>query len=120
MHCAQYSPIESGGSVKLRKHSRFAVQLPAVYTAENIQSKGVVFNLSAEGCAIGSSKIMPKGAYLALQVSLSDQASAPLEVELGAVRWSTERQFGVEFIRLKDEDSERLRAYAQLLQMHTE
>jgi len=41
-------------------------------------------------------------------------------VELGAVRWSTERQFGVEFIRLKDEDSERLRAYAQLLQMHTE
>jgi len=63
--------------VKLRKHSRFAVQLPAVYTAENIQSKGVVFNLSAEGCAIGSSKVMPKGAYLALQVSLSDQASAP-------------------------------------------
>jgi len=55
-----------------------------------------------------------------LQVSLSDQASAPLEVELGAVRWSTERQFGVEFIRLKDADSERLRAYAQLLQMHTE
>ena len=50
--------------VKLRKHSRFAVQLPAVYTAENIQSKGVVFNLSAEGCAIRSSKIMPKGAYL--------------------------------------------------------
>jgi len=120
MHCAQFSPIESGGSVKLRKHSRFAVQLPAVYTAENIQSKGVVFNLSAEGCAIGSSKVMPKGAYLALQVSLSDQASAPLEVELGAVRWSTERQFGVEFIRLKDADSERLRAYAQLLQMHTE
>jgi hypothetical protein len=115
----QCSPIDPGGSVKLRKHSRFAVQLPALYTAENIQCKGVVFNLSAEGCAIGGSRIMPKGAYLALQLSLSDQSSMPIEVELGAVRWSTERQFGVEFIRLKDEDSERLRTYAQLLQIDT-
>lgn len=106
--------------MKLRKHSRFAVQLPAVYTAENMQSKGVVFNLSAEGCAIGSSMIMSKGAYLALQVSLSDEVNAPLEVELGAVRWSTDRQFGVEFIRLTDGDSARLHAYAQLLQMHTD
>ena len=64
MHCAQYSSIESGGSVKLRKHSRFAVQLPAVYTAENIQSKGVVFNLSAEGCAIEAARSCPRGPIL--------------------------------------------------------
>jgi hypothetical protein len=64
--------------------------------------------------------IMPKGAYLALQLSLSDEASAPLKVELGAVRWSTARQFGVEFIRLTEGDSARLRAYAHLLQVHAD
>lgn len=78
----------------------------------------MVFNLSAEGCAIGSTVSMPKGIYVALQLHLNDEVS-PVEVELAAVRWSSDLQFGVEFIRLKGEEQERLRAYAQSLQMES-
>jgi hypothetical protein len=101
--------------MELRKYPRFAVQLSVSYTTDEVQGKGVIFNLSAEGCAIGSSISMPKGTYLSLQLYLTD-TSAPVEVELGAVRWSTEHQFGVEFIRLGREEQERVRTYAHELQ----
>jgi hypothetical protein len=104
--------------MELRKYPRFAVQLPVSYSADEVHGKGMIFNLSAEGCAIGSSISMPKGTYVSLEVDLTD-AGELVGVELGAVRWSTEDQFGVEFIRLARDQQERLRAYAQQLQAET-
>jgi hypothetical protein len=100
--------------MELRKYPRFAVQLPVSYMTDDVQEKGMIFNLSAEGCAIGSNVSMPAGTYLSLQLYLTE-TSAPVEVDLGAVRWSTEHQFGVEFIRLGQQEQERVRAYAREL-----
>lgn len=55
-----------------------------------------------------------KGTHL--HYSLSERYQRACGDGAGAVRWLTEHQFGVEFIRLGLEEQERLRAYAHELQ----
>jgi hypothetical protein len=101
--------------MELRKYPRFAVQLPVSFSGDHFTGEGIVFNLSKEGCALGSEISVPKGAYMSLSIHLSDEG-LPVEVELAAVRWRTDQKFGVEFIRLKPEAQERLRQAAKGLE----
>ena len=101
--------------MELRKYPRFAVQLPVSFSGDHFTGEGMVFNLSKEGCALGSEISVPKGAYVSLCIHLSDEA-LPIEVELAAVRWCTEQKFGVEFIRLKPEAQEQLHQAANVLE----
>lgn len=100
---------------ELRKYPRFAVQLPVSFAGDHFTGEGIVFNLSKEGCALGSEISVPKGAYVSLRIHLSDEV-LPVEVELAAVRWRSDQKFGVEFIRLKPEAQERLRQAAKTLE----
>lgn len=64
-------------------------------------------NLSQEGCSIGSDEDVKQGSYVSLNISLPDEAP-PLVIERAVVRWSMERAFGLEFIRMEPEQKERL------------
>ena len=64
-------------------------------------------NLSPEGCSIGCDQDVKQGSYLSLNVSLPDEAS-PLVIDRAVVRWSMERAFGLEFIRMEPEQKVRL------------
>lgn len=98
-----------------RKHLRSAVQLPISFKGDKLAGEGVVFNLSLEGCAVGSDTTIKPGSYLQLRIQTSQQ-ELPIEVELSAARWSEGREFGLEFIRIRAEEQERLRQFVKSLE----
>lgn len=112
--------------MELRKNLRFAVQLPLSFKGDEIDGEGVVFNLSLEGCGVvfkpsleggaaGGDTMIRPGTYLAIRIQPYQQDS-PIEVELAVVRWSEGREFGLEFIRIRTEEQDRLRRFVKTLE----
>lgn len=101
-----------------RKHVRFAVQLPASFTGDNLSGTGTILNLSQEGCAITSETMAGTEGYLQLTMQLREREK-PVHVDLAAVRWSSTSKFGVEFIRLRSETGERLKQFVRVLESGT-
>ncbi len=64
-------------------------------------------SLSRIGCTVVSGENVQPGTYLVLRLHLPEEYS-PLKVDLAVVRWATGSEFGVEFMRLRTEEKERL------------
>ncbi len=77
--------------------------------------RGTILNISRQGCAILSDTALETEAYLQLHVQLLEKEE-PVHVDLAAVRWSTARKFGVEFIKMHHDVGERLKQFVQLLE----
>ena len=60
---------------------------------------------------------MMKGDYVAVHLYLPDdkEPTTPLSIEVAVVRWAAEQKYGLEFIKLPQEDHQRLRAYVETL-----
>ena len=101
-----------------RKHTRFAVQLPVSFSEGQLSEKGTILNLSAEGCAITSDTVASVAAYLQLTMQLREREE-PVYVDLAAVRWVSATRFGVEFIKIRSEEGERLKKFVNLLESTT-
>ena len=91
--------------------SRCRLRVPVGYPA-SIQSdigagEGVLLDLSPTGCRMRSDIALNAGAYLALQIAVS-QERTPLAVEVSVVRWCKDGHFGVEFLRYSQGDRERV------------
>ncbi len=56
---------------------------------------------------VTSTQTAQRGTYLALRLSLPDQAP-PMDVNSAAVRWAKGREFGLEFLIMGSEEEERL------------
>ena len=98
-----------------RKHTRFAVQLPVSFSGDQLSDGGTILNLSAEGCAITSETIVSAAAYLQLTMQLCEREE-PIQVDLAAVRWVSATRFGVEFIKIRPEEGERLKKFVKALE----
>lgn len=98
-----------------RKDVRYAVQRPVSFRGDLISGTGTILNISRQGCAIMSDTVAEAEAYLQLNVQLLDEED-PVQVELAAVRWSSTKRFGVEFIKMPQEVGERLRQFVKLLE----
>jgi PilZ domain len=98
-----------------RKDVRFAVQRPVSFRGDFVSGTGTILNISRQGCAIVSDTVAEAEAYLQLHVQLLDEED-PVQVDLAAVRWSSARKFGVEFIKMPQEVGERLRQFVKLLE----
>ena len=101
-----------------RKHTRFAVQLPVSFSGDQLSDKGTILNLSAEGCAITSETVAGAPVYLQLTMQLQEREE-PVQVDLAAVRWSVATRFGVEFIKIRPEEGERLKKFVKALESTT-
>ena len=101
-----------------RKHTRFAVQLPVSFSEGQLSERGTILNLSAEGCAITSDTVASVAAYLQLTMQLREREE-PVYVDLAAVRWVSATRFGVEFIKIRSEEGERLKKFVNLLESTT-
>ncbi|MDP1949081.1 MAG: PilZ domain-containing protein [Nitrospirota bacterium] len=101
-----------------RKHTRFAVQLPVSFNGDQLSDGGTILNLSAEGCAITSETIVSAEAYLQLTMQLREREE-PILVDLAAVRWVSTTRFGVEFIRIRPAEGERLKKFVTALESTT-
>jgi len=98
-----------------RKHTRFAVQLPVSFSGDRLSDKGTILNVSEEGCAITSDRVAGTGTYLQLTMQLREREE-PVQVDLAAVRWVTATRFGVEFIKIRSGEEERLRKFVKTLE----
>ena len=98
-----------------RKHTRFAVQLPVSFKDDQLSHGGTILNVSAEGCAITSEAVVEMAVYLQLTMQLREQEE-PVQVDLAAVRWASARRFGVEFIKIRPEEVERLKKFVKMLE----
>ena len=98
-----------------RKHTRFAVQLPVSFRGDRLSHGGTILNLSAEGCAITSETVADAAVYLHLTMQLRAREE-PVQVDLAAVRWSSGTRFGVEFIKIRPEEGERLKKFVKVLE----
>ena len=101
-----------------RKHTRFAVQLPVSVRGDQLSHGGTILNVSAEGCSITSETVAGVAAYLQLTMQLREREE-PVEVDLAAVRWSSPTRFGVEFIKIRLEEEERLKTFVRMLESTT-
>jgi hypothetical protein len=97
-----------------RKHTRFAVQLPVLFSGDQLSDGGTILNVSAEGCAIMSEAVTGTGVYLQLSMQLREREE-PVKVDLAAVRWVSSRRFGVEFIKIRSEEGDRLKQFVKML-----
>ena len=97
-----------------RQHSRFAVEFAISISQQGTAGKGYALNLSQEGCLVESDMDVQSGTYLDLKLHLPDQ-DVPLQVESAAVRWIQGRVFGVQFLYMRSDQDERLRAFLATL-----
>ena len=98
-----------------RKHIRFAVQLPVSFRGDQLSHGGTILNLSAEGCAITSETVADVAVYLQLTMQLREREE-PVQIDLAAVRWSSATRFGVEFIKIRPEEEQRLKKFVTVLE----
>ncbi len=76
--------------------------------------QGTVRDVSMGGWKVNTDQPVQRGHYFALRVLLPDQAG-PMKVDLVAVRWSSGREFGLEFLRMQPEEQARLRRFVATL-----
>jgi PilZ domain len=98
-----------------RKSTRFAVQLPVSFSGDQLSERGTILNVSAEGCAITSDTVAGAAVYLQLTMQLREREE-PVQVDLAAVRWVSSKRFGVEFIRIRPDEGERLKKFVKTLE----
>jgi len=98
-----------------RKHTRFAVQLPVSFGEDQPSHGGTILNVSAEGCAITSEAVVDVAIYLQLTMQLREREE-PVQIDLAAVRWASATRFGVEFIKIRPEEEDRLKKFVAVLE----
>lgn len=103
---------EFENQMDLRKCPRLAVQLPISFSGDTVTGEGIVFNLSTEGCTVGSDKPVQKGTQLELRVQLPDR-ELPMEVALAVVEWSYVQKFGCKFVRMGTDEQARLGTFVR-------
>lgn len=82
----------------LRRHQRFSVYFHSVFSGPTLsESVGTIVDLSESGCCVHTDSQVYTGIQLALRLHVPGEAS-PIHIEQAAVRWSRERELGVEFI----------------------
>ena len=90
-----------------RKPPPFGVQLPISFSGDGVAGGGLVTSLSTAGCTVVSAESVQTGTYLRLRIQLPEE-DLPIEVDLAAVRWAHGGKLGLEFIRIRPEEQERL------------
>ena len=97
-----------------RIHARVMVHRRVEYRYAQGQGEGMLLNLSLQGCWIKGAPPFPCGTRLRLELWLLEQ-SQPVKVELAAVRWVKDDQFGVSFLNVSPDARARLKQVLQLL-----
>ncbi len=96
-------------TMEARRAPRFEIQGAVAFSLDDSSSQGSLLNLSTGGCAFECETLFQKGDYLGLRMYLQDQ-DLPVEVDLAAIRWSSGREYGLEFIRVREDVQKRLRS----------
>lgn len=91
----------------MRRDVRYQVKCPVAFVVDGKPGDGTTYNLSRGGCAIETEMFASIDDPISLQITVSTQPT-PITIELGKVRWSTRREFGVEFMVVESASMRRL------------
>ena len=108
--------------MELRGVPRYRMAFPSSFSsAELVAGEGVGLDLSVRGCRVRVSRLkiptrVTRGIELQLHLILPENDHySPVDVERAVVLWSEGDEFGVEFLQLADEASERIRRFVSTL-----
>jgi len=93
-----------------RQCARVAVELAVSFSGSGVSGGGLVCGLSMRGCTIVTDELIQRGTTWALHIQLPEQYT-PLKVDLAEVRWADGREAGLEFLRLRLEEKQRLQGF---------
>ncbi len=95
----------------MREYERLRVTLPVTFTGGPVKGTGVTVDITMKGCWIDCPQrvMVSKGMTIALKIQDSGKG-LPIEIESGMVRWALGRGIGVEFLNVKPNHLDRLRA----------
>jgi hypothetical protein len=80
-----------------RKTLRFHAQFRSSFSSISmVGGEGSLMDLSIRGCRIESLVEVKPGAALEVQIKTAEQGP-PIHIQAAVVRWSRDRQFGLEF-----------------------
>ncbi len=102
-----------------REFPRFLVQFPVSFIRDGVMiGDGTGCDLSAGGCTVASQANVRTGDHVELELYLLDhqEPTTPLMVEVAAVRWTSQKQCGLEFLSLPSGDKKRLLQYVETLE----
>jgi len=94
--------------MKKRYSTRASVPSTGVLSCEGRVGQAEVVNLSVPGCLLTTRMALKVGQYVDLRLSFPTSPT-PLQFKLAAVRWVSQGQVGLEFIRMSEADQTRLR-----------
>ena len=94
-------------TMRPRCRMRVPVVYPASIQSDTAAGEGVLLDLSPAGCRMRSNIALNAGTYLALRIAVA-QEPTPVAVEVSVVRWCKDGNFGVEFLRYRQGDRERV------------
>lgn len=98
------------GIGELRKHKRLKTRVRCVVIDRtSLQpSDGTILEISVGGCRLETDPTLTVGTEITLQIDPSPDAG-PIVVEHAVVRWAYGRHMGIEFTKIRPEDTSRLR-----------
>jgi hypothetical protein len=102
----------------LREHLRFLIHCAITLKVNNHTEEGNLMNLSVSGCGIESVSRLQVGDNLTVLVHLPD-GKPPMEIDVATVRWAQGDRLGLQFLRLRQEERERLSQFIDALETDT-
>ena len=93
-----------------RMRDRLGVVCPVMFASPQFIGEGVLHNLSRTGCRVECDRSVRQGSYIMIRLLLPSSLHA-LSIEVAAVRWTHERYFGIEFLRLPLLEQARLQQF---------
>jgi hypothetical protein len=94
-----------------RRHVRYPVEYAGSFSAKDVQTNGMILNLSIAGCR-ALSDIPLSASELGVRIEVPRHQN-PLEILVATVRWTRGAEFGVEFLRMEPDQERRLRELIQ-------
>ena len=92
-----------------RQHLRYQVEFPATFAGDHA-GIGIVYNLGLGGCKVVSDLAVKNGALLTVHLQIPEQTTAII-IRAATVRWTMEREFGVEFLEMQELERARLEQF---------
>ncbi len=97
--------------VDRREYERRPVKLPVIMSTNEGQHEGQTVDLAIRGCAVeASAPLLREGALLSVHLDAFD-SEPPIVVETAVVRAVHGTHLGLEFLRMNEQEKERLSQY---------
>jgi hypothetical protein len=98
-----------------REFGRVAVKLPVTFSGDDVAGSGITAGLSVRGCTLVTDDLLLPGNTVALHIVLPADYE-PLKVDVAQVRWADGQDCGLEFVRLRLQEKQRLTRFINAIE----